>query len=149
MNVQLGCFSTAVIAETLSDKVPIVDHALDTVGVLIKPTAAALATASMVHGFEPMLAMVIGVMTGGVAAEAVHVAKAKVRLMSSALTGTAANPFLSAGEDVMALLGVVLSILAPVLGLVVMLMLTAGLLIRWQRRRTPLPVAAMAAASVG
>jgi hypothetical protein len=145
----LVCFSTAVIAETLSDKVPVVDHALDAAGVIIKPTAAALATASMVHGFEPMLAMVLGVMTGGVAAEAVHVAKAKVRLMSSALTGTVANPILSVGEDGMALLGVVLSILAPVLGLAVMLMLTAWLLTKWQRRRASGPITALASSSVG
>ena len=131
----LVCFSTAVIAETIADKFPAVDHALDAAGVFIKPTAAALATASMIHGFDPMLALVLGVMTGGVAAEAVHVAKAKVRLMSSALTGTVANPILSVGEDAMAVVGVVLSVLVPVLGLAVMLMLTAWILMKWQKRR--------------
>ena len=131
----LVCFSTAVIAETVADKVPAVDHALDAAGVVIKPTAAAMATASMVHGFDPMLAMVLGVMTGGVAAEAVHVAKAKVRLMSSALTGTVANPFLSVGEDAMALAAIVMSILVPVVGLAIMLMLTAWILNKWMRRR--------------
>ena len=132
----LVCFGTAVIAETAADKIPAVDHALDAAGVLVKPTAAALITASMVHGFDPMLALVLGVMTGGVAAEAVHVAKAKARVMSSALTGTVANPILSTAEDVAAVVGVVLSILAPILGLVVMLMLTAWILTRWQKRRT-------------
>jgi hypothetical protein len=131
----LVCFSTAVIAETIADKVPAVDHALDAAGVFVKPTAAALATASMVHGFDPMLAMVLGVITGGVAAEAVHVAKAKVRLMSSALTGTVANPFLSIAEDAAAVTGVVLSVLVPILGLAVMLVLTAWILAKWQKRR--------------
>lgn len=140
----LVCFGTAVIVEMAADKIPAVDHALDAAGVLVKPTAAALVTASMVHGFDPMLALVLGVMTGGVAAEAVHVAKAKARLMSSALTGTVANPVLSTAEDLVAIVGVVLSILVPILGLVVMLLLTAWILTRWQKRRTA-SVEAMAA----
>ena len=131
----LVCFGTAVIAETAADKIPAVDHALDAAGVLVKPTAAALATASMIHGFDPMLALVLGIMTGGVAAEAVHVAKAKVRVRSSALTGTVANPILSTAEDAAAVVGIVLSILVPILGLAVMLMLTAWILTRWQKRR--------------
>lgn len=140
----LVCFSTAVIAETAADKFPAVDHALDAAGVLVKPTAAAVAAASMVHGFDPMLALVLGLMTGGVAAEAVHVAKAKVRLMSSALTGTVANPILSTGEDVAALVGVVLSVVVPIVGLAVMLTLTAWILMKWQKRRTQ-SMAALAA----
>jgi hypothetical protein len=140
----LVCFGTAVIVEMAADKIPAVDHALDAAGVLVKPTAAALVTASMVHGFDPMLALVLGVMTGGVAAEAVHVAKAKARLMSSALTGTVANPVLSTAEDLAAIVGVVLSILVPILGLVVMLLLTAWILTRWQKRRAA-SVVAMAA----
>ena len=138
------CFGTAVIAEVAADKIPAVDHVLDAAGVLVKPTAAALVTASMVHGFDPMLALVLGVMTGGVAAEAVHVAKAKARLMSSALTGTVANPILSTAEDALAVFGVVLSILVPILGLVVMLLLTAWILTRWQKRRAASSLAAAA-----
>lgn len=140
----LVCFGTAVIAETAADKIPAVDHVLDAAGVFIKPTAAALVTASMVHSFDPMLALVLGLMTGGVAAEAVHVAKAKARLMSSALTGTVANPILSSAEDVVAIFGVVLSILMPVLGLAVMLLLTAWILTRWQQRRADSSLAAAA-----
>ncbi len=71
----------------------------------------------MVQGFDPMLTLVMGLITGGMAAETVHLAKAKVRVMSSALTGTIANPILSVGEDTLALAGVTLSVLVPALGL--------------------------------
>lgn len=47
-----------------------------------------------------------------------HLVKAKVRLASSVLTGTLANPLLSLAEDFVALLGVVLSVVVPVLVLV-------------------------------
>jgi len=127
------CFSTAVVAEVLADKIPAVDHALDAAGVFVKPVAAAVATASMVVGFDPLLGMTLGLITGGVAAEGVHLAKAKVRVLSSAFTGTTANPIISVGEDVAAVAGVTLSVLVPVVGLTVMLLLAAWVL--WRRRR--------------
>ena len=135
------CFSTAVVAEVAADKIPMVDHALDGAGVFIKPLAAAVATASMVVGFDPLLGLVLGLVSGGVAAEGVHLAKAKLRGLSSAFTATAGNPVLSVGEDIAALTGVVLSVLVPVLGLAVLLSLSAWILLRWRRRRAVLQAA--------
>ena len=136
----IACFASAVIAEILADKVPAVDHALDAVGVVVKPTAAAVATASMVTHFDPMLALVLGLITGGIAAETVHVAKAKARVLSSAFTGTLANPVLSTAEDVVAVAGVTLSVFVPILGLTLLAALAA--LVFWRyRRRMALQVA--------
>ncbi len=132
--VALICFLSAVIAEVAADKFPLVDHAMDSVGVLVKPTAAAIATASMVTGFDPLLTLVLGLLTGGVVAEAVHVAKAKARVASSALTGTVANPVLSVAEDGLALAGVALSVLLPaVAGLTVITAI--ALFFIWRHRR--------------
>lgn len=130
------CFGTACVAETASDKIPLVDHFMDSIGVLVKPTAAAIAAASMVTGFDPLLALVLGLLTGGAAAEMVHVAKAKVRAASTVLTGATANPVLSVAEDGAAVAGVTLAALAPVLGgvaVVVGLMLMTAW---WLRRRS-------------
>lgn len=132
----IACFSTAVIAEIVADKVPAVDHALDVAGMVVKPTAAAVAAASMVTGFDPMLALVLGLITGGVAAETVHIAKAKARVLSSAFTGTIANPVLSTAEDVLAIAGVTLSVLVPVLGLLLFATLASLILWRFYRRRS-------------
>ena len=132
--VALICFTSAVIAEVAADKFPLVDHAMDSVGVLVKPTAAAIATASMVTGFDPLLTLVLGLLTGGAVAEVVHVAKAKARVASSALTGTVANPVLSVAEDGLALAGVALSVLLPaVAGLTVIT--SIALFFIWRHRR--------------
>jgi hypothetical protein len=117
---------------------------MDSIGVLVKPTAAAVAAASMVTGFDPLLALVLGLLTGGVAAEAVHVAKAKVRAASTVFTGTTGNPVLSVAEDGAAVAGVTLAALAPVLGGIAvvtgLLLMTAWWLRRRSRRSAALAV---------
>lgn len=129
----LVCFATAVVAEVVADKVPVVDHALDAAGVVIKPVAAAVVSASMVVGMDPLLALTMGLISGGVVAEGVHLVKAKARVLSSALTGTLGNPVLSVLEDLLAVAGVVMSVLVPVLGLVVFAVLCIWVLRRVRR----------------
>lgn len=133
------CFGVAVVAELLADKVPAVDHALDAVGVVVKPMAATLATASVVTEFDPMLAVVLGLLTGGVAAEGVHLTKAKARVMSTALTGTLANPVLSVLEDVAAFVAVLLSWLVPVLVVGSAVAFVVAVWLWRRRRRAPAP----------
>lgn len=132
--IALVCFGTALVAELLGDKIPAVDHTLDAIGVVVKPTAATLATASLVTEFDPMLAVVLGLLTGGVAAEGVHLAKAKTRVLSTAFTGTLGNPVLSVLEDIAALLGVILAWVVPVL-VVVGAILFVFTVWMWRRRR--------------
>ncbi len=126
----LACFGTAVVLELAGDKIPAVDHALDAAGVVVKPTAAAVATASMIQEFDPLLALVLGLVAGGTAAELVHLAKAKTRVLSTAFTGTLANPVLSVVAESAALAAVVLSFLVP--GLV---LLGVGVFLVWAVRR--------------
>lgn len=134
------CFGVAVLAELLGDKIPAVDHALDAAGVVVKPLAATLATASVVTEFDPMLAVVLGLVTGGVAAEGIHLTKAKARVVSSALTGTIANPILSVLEDIAAFLGVILAWVVP--ALVVLSAIGFVLTVWLWRRSRRAPVAA-------
>ncbi len=131
------CFGVAVVLELLGDKVPAVDHALDAAGVVVKPVAATLATASVVTEFDPMLAVVLGLMTGGVAAEGIHLTKAKVRVMSTALTGTIGNPVLSVLEDIAALIGVILAWVVPILVVGSAFTFVIGVWIWRRRRRAP------------
>ena len=57
-------------------------------------------------------------------AEGIHLVKAKLRLMSSAMTATVANPLLSLVEDVVAVVATILSVLLPVLVLVAAVILS-------------------------
>ncbi|MGB0638980.1 MAG: DUF4126 domain-containing protein, partial [Myxococcota bacterium] len=113
--ISLICFGTAVCLEVAGDKIPVVDHALDSVAVFVKPVAAAVAAASVMTELDPMVSTVVGLLVGGTMAEGVHLVKAKVRLMSTALTATIANPFISLLEDIVAVITTVLAFLVPVL----------------------------------
>jgi hypothetical protein len=112
--VAVACFGTAVVAEVTADKFPGVDHLLDVAGTVVKPMAAAIAGASMITDFDPLLAVVLSLIVGGTLAEAVHLVKAKVRVASTALTVGIANPVVSVIEDVLAVVATVISFLVPI-----------------------------------
>lgn len=115
-------FGAAVVAEVLSDKLPIVDNLLDSVQVFVKPIAGGLLAATVVEDWAPLYVTVVAVIGGGSAAGLVHVAKAKVRLISSATTVGFGNPVLSVAEDAGALAGSVGSIVLPQLVILILLL---------------------------
>ena len=125
----------AVLLELMADKVPVVDHALDTVAVFVKPVAAMVAAASVMTEIDPLLSTVVGLILGGSMAQGVHLVKAKLRLLSSALTATVANPFLSIIEDVLALVATIMAFLLPVLLVLAALALSVWGFRTWLRRR--------------
>jgi hypothetical protein len=104
----------AVALEILSDKIPVVDNFLDSAAVYIKPIAAAIITAGLVSQFDPWLATVLGLITGGTTAALVHMGKAGVRVASTAVTAGMGNIFLSITEDIFAFLGSIFAIFAPI-----------------------------------
>lgn len=111
----LTTFGLAVIVELVADKIPMVDHALDSLSLILKPAAAALVTASMITDFDPLLALVLSLLTGGLIAEGLHLLKAKARVFSSMFTGSLANPVLSLLEDMAAVIMLLVAWLAPIL----------------------------------
>jgi uncharacterized membrane protein len=116
----LVVFGAAVLVEVLADKFPVVDHVLDTVQTFVKPIAGALVMATVVEEWAPLYLTVVAIVVGGSTAGAVHLTKAKLRLVSSATTAGLGNPALSASEDGVALAGVVGSIAVPPLVVVVL-----------------------------
>ena len=120
----LWALGVATVAEILGDKIPVVDHALDVAGTVIRPAAGALAAyAAIAHWPEPLpLALAL---VAGTGALGVQVLKAKTRLGSTLLTAGAANPLLSFAEDIGAFGLAALAMLVPLLALV---MLAAGAL---------------------
>ena len=117
-NVALIALGVATVLELAADKIPIVDHVLDALGIVVRPAAAWLgAYAVLVHWPGPW-AQVVGILLGG-GALVLHGIRAKLRLGSTALTLGAANPVISFFEDLVTLILVVTAILAPLLVLAI------------------------------
>jgi len=110
-------FGVATLFELLGDKVPVVDHLLDSVQVFVKPALAFLAATPLLYQLSPEYAAAIGIMVGAPLALGVHATKASVRLGSTATTGGIANPVLSLLEDVAAIFAVAVSFFLPLLAL--------------------------------
>ena len=109
----LVVFGVAVVAEVLADKVPLVDHALDVLHTLIKPVAGTVLAASVLTDLPPLEATVLSLVTGGTVSEAVHLTKAKLRLLSTVATAGLGNPVLSVIEDLAAVATSVAAVLVP------------------------------------
>ncbi|HYJ80857.1 MAG TPA: DUF4126 domain-containing protein [Longimicrobiaceae bacterium] len=131
-------FGVATLLEILGDKVPLVDHALDSVQVLTKPVLAVLAATPFLYQLAPEYSVAIGILLGAPLALGVHAAKATARLGSTATTGGVGNPFLSVAEDLAAVVAIILGFLAPLLALLLMavtIFFIARLALRVRRRR--------------
>ncbi len=130
----LVSFGVATVLEIAADKIPVVDHALDAISTPLRPLAGALAAyAVFVHWPTPWGQIVALLLGAG--SLLVHVAKAKIRLGTSAVTLGTGNPVVSAAEDGIALSIVVVAIVLPIVAAIVLILLTWMLL----RRRRALP----------
>jgi hypothetical protein len=127
----------AAVVEIVGDKVPALDHLLDSVGTFIRPAAATIATAAALTGVnvDPTIAAVVGFIVGTPTSLAFHSLKAGTRVASSATTFGCANPVLSLVEDVVS---IAFSALAIFLPLVVPFVLLIAAVILWRAfKRTP------------
>ena len=113
----------ATLLEVLSDKIPVVDHALDSVATLIKPVAGFVLPAALLDDSSPMAAWAAGAIVGAPLAFGVHATKAGTRAVSSATTIGTANPIISTIEDVLAGVILLLVALAPVLAVILVVVL--------------------------
>lgn len=133
----LVIFGAAVIAEMLADKIPVVDHILDLVETVIRPLAGVLVVAATLKGLDPLPAAVLGLILGGSAAGGVHLAKSKIRILSTLGTGGLGSPVLSVIEDLAAFAGSLLAVFASVVAALLILVgviFTFRLVRRFRRR---------------
>lgn len=124
-NPALIVFGTATLIEIIGDKIPVLDHTLDSIGTFIKPIAGTILFSTVILKMDPILAVVLGIIAGGSISELVHLKKATVRGGSTALTAGIANPFISIFEDLGAFIGTAISIIAPILAFVLLLIILA------------------------
>ena len=119
-------FGAAVVIEILGDKFPVVDHFLDSIAIFVKPAAAAIALAGVATNWDPVFAMVVGLIAGGAAASVMHLGKAGFRLASTSMTAGVGNPVLSIVEDVVSFFGTLFALFAPIAaGVLAILILVA------------------------
>jgi hypothetical protein len=116
-----------LIIEMLADKIPAVNHLNDAIQTFVRPVAGAIAfaaSAKVVTGLNPILALACGLLVAG----GVHLAKSvALRPMITATTGGAGNVPVSLTEDAVSGATSIVAIVAP-LAIVVMLVLAAFLL---------------------
>jgi len=130
-DVAIAVLLIASVVEIIADKVPAVDHFLDSVGTFVRPLAATVATASVLTGADvnPTIAAVVGLMIGAPTSLGFHTLKAGTRIASSAATFGCANPVLSLIEDVISFGLTVLAIFVP---LVVPIAIALLVLLLWK-----------------
>jgi hypothetical protein len=137
----------ATFVEVLSDKIPVVDHALDAVATFIKPVAGFILPAALLYDVSPAGAWVLGIAAGAPLALGVHATKAGTRAASTTATMGAGNAIVSVFEDVFAAALLFFTAIAPLIAfvlvviLVVMVVRAWGRMRRWLRRGKETPAA--------
>jgi len=111
----LGTLGIATVLEMAGDKIPVVDHALDSVGTFVRPVAGALAAGAVLNGHDPATGALLGLIVGAPIAFGVHGAKAATRGASTVSTLGFANPVVSLLEDIAALFTVAVAFFVPML----------------------------------
>ena len=141
-NRALILFGVATVIETLGDKIPAVDHALDSLSTVLRPAAGSLLAASVLWQVsDPLTALALGVAVGAPTSLVPHAAKSLLRAASTTLTGGLANPFISILEDLMTVALFVLTVLIPVVVAAVLLLISL-VVVRRLTRRSSAPLAA-------
>jgi len=129
----IGVLAVLLLIEMFVDKVPALDSVNDVIQTFIRPAAGAVlfaASAGVISEVHPVLAMICGLLLAG----GVHAVKATARPVITGTTGGLLNPLVSTAEDVTALVVSVLSILAPILGVVLLLLLVTWLIRRSRKK---------------
>ncbi len=123
----IGALVVLLLIETVVDKIPAADTLNDLFQTFVRPTAGAILFAATTNTIQ--LNPVIAVILGLVLAFSVHAAKATARPVVTATTAGIGNPVVSVLEDIAAFVLSVLSLLAPIVGV-----LLFALIVLWVGR---------------
>ncbi|ENU58912.1 DUF4126 domain-containing protein [Acinetobacter guillouiae] len=127
--------AVATICEIGAYYIPWVDNALDTIATPAAMVAGTLTTMAVSTGeMSQFASWAAAIIVGGGTATAVQMGTVAVRGVSTATTGGIANPLVSTGEWIGAIVVSVLSLIVPVLVVIVGIILMA-LAVRWLRKK--------------
>ncbi len=132
-NLAFAALAVATLVEIVGDKIPVVDHALDSIGTLVRPAAGALTAGAVLNGSDPATGALLGLIIGAPLALGVHGAKAGARGASTVGTFGLANPFVSVIEDIIVVATLIAAFFVP--ALVPVLLLVAAWLV-WKIYRS-------------
>ena len=119
----------ATVFEIAADKIPAVDHAMDTLGIVIRPIAGSLAMSAAIADAEPLVAIALGIAAGGTSAEVVELGKATTRVVANVTSFGLGGRALSVAEDGLAVGGIILGLIMPlIIGFFVAVMTIVGIL---------------------
>ncbi|GAB3848947.1 hypothetical protein GCM10028822_12600 [Hymenobacter terrigena] len=130
--------ATATVVEVAGYYIPLVDHLLDTLTTPASFIAGTILMTSALPHLDPTLRWTLGILVGGGTAGLVQTGTALLRGASTATTGGLANPVLATAENTLAVGGVAITLLLPLVaaGLVVLLLVfILTRLRRWRMRR--------------
>src|SRR5262249_7796364 len=132
----LVAFGAATVFEIVADKVPILDHALDSISTVIRPLAGTLvAAAAFVQIQDPLPALVAGLLAGGRGGLLRHTAKSGGGVLTTTTTAGVGNAAVSTVEDGVAISWTALSFVAPVALALIFVAIVVVVLRRRQRAR--------------
>lgn len=131
-DLALIALGVAAVLEIVADKIPVVDHALDAVGTVLRPAAAWLGSFAVLSGWHAPWAQLAALVLGTLALT-VHGLKSGVRLGSTATTLGAGNPLLSLLDDALTLLLIAVAVFAS---LAVLVFIPVAVWLYLRRHRT-------------
>jgi hypothetical protein len=130
----IGVIVVLGLIEFFADKIPAVVHVNDIIQSFIRPAAGAIvfaAAANVVTDMNPILSMVLGLLTAG----SVHAVKSlAVRPAVTAATGGLGDAPVSLLEDITAAVVSVLAVVVPVLVTCILIIVTSLVVMRIYRR---------------
>ena len=127
--------AVATICEIGAYYIPWVDNALDTIATPAAVVAGTLTTMAVSTGeMSQFASWAAAIIVGGGTATAVQMGTVAVRGVSTATTGGIANPLVSTGEWIGAIVVSVLSLIVPVLVVIVGIILMV-VAVRWLRKK--------------
>jgi hypothetical protein len=127
--------AVATVCEIGAYYIPWVDNALDTIATPAAMVAGTLTTMAVSSGeMSQFASWAAAIIVGGGTATAVQMGTVAVRGLSTATTGGIANPVVSTGEWIGAIVVSVLSLIVPVLVVIVGIFLVV-IAIRWIKRK--------------
>lgn len=113
----LAVMGACFVLDFVGDKIPAIDHVLHVIGMAVAPVAGAVVFAGQTEATGDV-ALVASLVAGALVAEGVHTGRASFRPLSTASTGGAGNPLLSALEDLGSLFLTALAFIVPVIAFV-------------------------------
>lgn len=131
--VALTVLAAACIIEALAYLIPWFDNVLDTLAIPLAGLAGTAIMASTAMDLPPVFTWALAIIGGGGAAATIKGVNASARATSTVTTGGIANPIISIGETISAIILAILSIFAPFLALAALCVLVFVLYKTWQK----------------